>query len=92
LLFIILLIFNLNKNTQFFENSLQEKSFVELPGGKMDKGKKYLHPLYKTQWVVYAKSLLPTCDNVVEYIGRYSHGVVARHARVRRLPVMEHRV
>jgi hypothetical protein len=62
---------------------MQEKGLVELPGGIMDKGKKYLHPLYKTQWVVYAKSPLPTSDNVVEYIGRYSHGVAIGNHRIK---------
>jgi len=62
---------------------LQDIGFVELPGGSMDKNKKYLHPLYKTKWVVYAKRPMPTSLNVVEYIGRYSHGVAIGNHRIK---------
>src|SRR5665648_1041697 len=50
--------------------------------GYMVAKKKYLHPLYRTKWVVYAKKPLPTSDNVVEYIGRYSHRVAISNHRI----------
>lgn len=62
---------------------LQEKGIVTLPNGNMDKKKKYLHPLYKTQWVVYAKKPLPSSDKVIEYISRYSHRVAISNHRIK---------
>lgn len=62
---------------------LQQKGIVELDDGPLIPGKKYLHPLYRTKWVVYAKRPLPTSDHVVEYIGRYSHGVAISNHRIK---------
>lgn len=62
---------------------LQLKGIIELEGGPLLPGKKYLHPLYRTKWVVYAKRPLPTSDNVVEYIGRYSHRVAISNHRIK---------
>ncbi len=62
---------------------LQQKGIVELEGGPLVAGKKYLHPLYRTKWVVYAKKPLPTSDNVVEYIGRYPHRVAISNHRIK---------
>ncbi len=62
---------------------LQQKGIVELEGGPLVPGNKYPHPLYRTKWVVYAKSPMPTSDNVVEYIGRYSHGVAIGNHRIK---------
>ena len=44
---------------------------------------KYLHPLFKKQWVVYAKKPFPSSDKVVEYIGRYSHRVAISNHRIK---------
>jgi hypothetical protein len=62
---------------------LQQKGIVGLEGGPMVTGKKYLHPLYKTKWVVYAKKPLPTSDHVIEYIARYSHRVAISNHRIK---------
>jgi hypothetical protein len=62
---------------------LQDKGIIKLEGGSFVKDQKYLHPLYKTKWVVYAKKPLPTSDNVVEYIGRYSHKVAITNHRIK---------
>lgn len=62
---------------------LQQKGIVVLEGGPLVAGKKYLHPLYRTKWVVYAKKPFPTSDNVVEYIGRYSHRVAISNHRIK---------
>jgi len=50
---------------------------------KFAPGKKYLHPLYKNKWVVYAK--LPMCNamQVVNYIGRYSHRIAISNHRIK---------
>jgi len=62
---------------------LQHEGIIELEGGPLIAGKKYLHPLYLNKWVVYAKKPLPTSDNVVEYIGRYSHRVAISNHRIK---------
>jgi hypothetical protein len=62
---------------------LQQKGDLQLEGGPLVSDKKYLHPLYKTKWVVYAKRPLPTSDSVVEYIGRYSHRVAISNHRIK---------
>jgi hypothetical protein len=62
---------------------LQQKGDLELEGGPLVSDKKYLHPLYKTKWVVYAKKPLPTSDHVIEYIARYSHRVAISNHRIK---------
>lgn len=62
---------------------LQEQGIVELKEGPLVRGEKYLHPLYRKKWVVYAKKPLPTSDKVVEYIGRYSHRVAISNHRIK---------
>jgi hypothetical protein len=62
---------------------LQQKGIVELEGGPLVAGKKYLHPLYRTKWVVYAKKPFPSSDNVVEYISRYSHRIAISNHRIK---------
>lgn len=62
---------------------LQQKGNLELDGGPLISGKKYLHPLYKTKWVVYAKKPLPTSEHVIEYISRYSHRVAISNHRIK---------
>lgn len=62
---------------------LQDKNIIEMKDGPLVKNQKYLHPLYKNKWVVYTKRPLPTSDNVVEYIGRYSHKVAITNHRIK---------
>jgi hypothetical protein len=62
---------------------LQQKGIVELEGGPLVPDKKYLHPLYKNKWVVYAKKPLPTSDHAIEYIARYSHRVAISNHRIK---------
>jgi hypothetical protein len=62
---------------------LQLKGIIELEGGPLVAGKKYLHPSYKTKWVVYAKKPLPTSEHVIEYISRYSHRVAISNHRIK---------
>lgn len=46
-------------------------------------GKKYLHPLYKNKWVVYAKLPMNNPMQVVNYIGRYSHRIAVSNHRIK---------
>lgn len=62
---------------------LQTQGIIELEDGPLVKEKKYLHPLYRTKWVVYAKKPLPTSDSVVEYISRYSHRIAISNHRIK---------
>lgn len=50
---------------------------------KFDKNKKYLHPLYKKKWVVFAKKPMHNAKQVVEYIGRYSHRIAISNHRIK---------
>ena len=53
---------------------------LEVP---FDEKRKYLHPMYKTKWVVYAKKPMPTGEKVIEYIGRYVHRVAISNSRIK---------
>jgi hypothetical protein len=52
-------------------------------GQKFIPGKKYLHPLYKNKWVVYAKLPMGNAIQVVNYIGRYSHRIAISNHRIK---------
>jgi len=43
---------------------------------------KYIHELYKTNWVVYAKEPFAGPEQVVEYLGRYTHKVAISNHRI----------
>lgn len=47
--------------------------------------KKYLHPLYKKKWVVYAKLPMFNPLQVVNYIGRYSHRIAISNHRIKKV-------
>ena len=38
--------------------------------------------IYKTRWNVYAKPALSNAENVIEYLGRYTHRVAISNARI----------
>lgn len=61
---------------------LQQKGTIEVTP-PLIKDKKFLHPLYKTNWVVYAKAPMPTSDKVIEYIGRYTHRIAIGNHRIK---------
>ena len=48
-----------------------------------DPEKKYLHPLYRKKWVVYAKLPMHNAQQVVEYIGRYTHRIAISNHRIK---------
>lgn len=45
----------------------------------------YLAPLRKSQWVVYAKAPLAGPQQILEYLGRYTHRVAISNSRLRSL-------
>ena len=45
----------------------------------------YLAPLRKSKWVVYAKAPLAGPQQILEYLGRYTHRVAISNARLRSL-------
>jgi hypothetical protein len=45
--------------------------------------KKYLHPLYKKRWVVYAKLPMHNAEQVVNYIGKYTHRIAISNHRIK---------
>jgi len=61
---------------------LEKKKMVMLEE-RFDPCKKYLHPLYKKKWVVYAKTPMPDASHVVNYIGRYSHRIAISNHRIK---------
>lgn len=47
--------------------------------------KSFIRELYKTDWVVYAKEPFAGPDQVVEYLGRYTHKVAISNHRIVRI-------
>jgi hypothetical protein len=47
--------------------------------------KKYLHPLYKTRWVVFAKRPVQHGGKTLEYLGRYVHKVAIGNSRIKQV-------
>lgn len=45
--------------------------------------KKYLHPFYKTRWVVFAKRPARAGEKTLEYLGRYVHKVAIGNSRIK---------
>jgi len=45
--------------------------------------KKYLHPLYKNRWVVFAKRPVRPGEKTLEYLGRYVHKVAIGNSRIK---------
>ncbi len=48
-----------------------------------DPAKKYLHPLYKNRWVVFAKRPVRPGEKTLEYLGRYIHKVAIGNSRIK---------
>jgi hypothetical protein len=63
-------------------NDLHNKGDIQLDRSFVP-GKKYLHPLYKNKWVVYAKLPMNNPMQVVNYIGRYSHRIAISNHRIK---------
>jgi hypothetical protein len=50
--------------------------------GSPRKFKKLIHSLYRTTWIVYAKPPFAGPDQVLEYLGRYTHRVAISNNRI----------
>jgi hypothetical protein len=50
---------------------------------KIDKNKKYLHPFYEKEWVVFAKRPMLNPGQVLEYLGRYTHRIAISNHRIK---------
>jgi hypothetical protein len=50
-----------------------------------DPKRKYLHPFYKMNWVVYAKLPMYNSKQVLEYLSRYTHRVAISNHRIKML-------
>lgn len=61
---------------------LQEQGCIEMEE-PICKEMKHLHPLYKNNWVVYAKKPMTTGEKVIEYISRYVHRVAISNSRIK---------
>lgn len=48
----------------------------------LPQGKRFIHDLYKTPWVVYAEEPFAGPDQVIEYLGRYTHRVAINNYRL----------
>ncbi len=48
-----------------------------------DPKRKFLHPFYKNKWIVYAKLPMYNSEQVIEYIGRYSHRIAISNHRIK---------
>lgn len=57
---------------------------------KFNPKKKYLHPYYEKEWVVYAKLPMLGPMQVVNYIGRYTHRIAISNHRIK--TIKENRV
>jgi hypothetical protein len=59
---------------------------VELPSikakKKLPQTKKFINDLYKTPWVVYSKEPFAGPEQVIEYLGRYTHKVAIGNHRL----------
>jgi hypothetical protein len=49
---------------------------------KLPQSKEFINDLYKTNWVVYAKEPFVGAEQVIEYLGRYTHKVAIGNHRL----------
>lgn len=56
--------------------------FIAALKRKLPQGKKFISTLYKNNWVVYSKEPFAGPDQVIEYLGRYTHKVAIGNHRL----------
>jgi hypothetical protein len=56
--------------------------FIDALKKKLPQEKKFISALYKTPWVVYSKEPFAGADQVIEYLGRYTHKVAIGNHRL----------
>jgi len=61
---------------------LDKKGLISLKE-KFDEKRKYLHPFYNERWVVFAKKPMFNPNQVVNYIGRYTHRIAISNHRIK---------
>ena len=61
---------------------LDQKDYIKLTQ-PIDLEQKYLHPLYRRKWVVFAKRPVAGSQKAIEYIGRYVHRIAIANSRIR---------
>lgn len=58
------------------------KKFISALQKKLLQDKRFIRELHKTDWVVYAKKPFAGPDQVIEYLGRYTHKVAINNHRL----------
>jgi len=56
--------------------------FIDALKKNLTQEKKFINALYKTPWVVYSKEPFAGADQVIEYLGRYTHKVAIGNHRL----------
>ena len=56
--------------------------FIDALKKKLPQSKKFINDLYKTDWVVYSKEPFAGPEQVIEYLGRYTHKVAIGNHRL----------
>ena len=56
--------------------------FIDALKKKLPQEKKFINGLYKTPWVVYSKEPFAGADQVIDYLGRYTHKVAIGNHRL----------
>jgi len=63
-------------------HALYKSGKLNLPPNIADNHKAIKNKLYKTEWVAYAKKAFGGPDQVLEYLGRYTHNICISNYRV----------
>jgi hypothetical protein len=63
-------------------SSVFRGKFISALQKKLPQSKEFINDLYKTPWVVYSKEPFAGADQVIEYLGRYTHKVAIGNHRL----------
>jgi hypothetical protein len=63
-------------------SSVFRGKFIEALQKNLPQTKEFINDLYKTPWVVYSKEPFAGADQVIEYLGRYTHKVAIGNHRL----------
>jgi Putative transposase/Transposase zinc-binding domain len=63
-------------------SSVFRGKFISTLQKKLPQSKEFINNLYKTNWVVYAKEPFAGPEQVIEYLGRYTHKVAIGNHRL----------
>jgi len=59
--------------------------FITMLQQQLHQDSKFISKIYKTQWVVYAKEPFGGPQQVIEYLGRYTHKIAISNHRIRNI-------